>query len=808
MELPKSGFFSTVFCAFLRPILTRIDRNALPKYDGELIIPGLRHAVNVTWDNFAIPHVVAADETDLFLAQGYLHAQERLWQMELGRRFLSGRMAEFFGDFSLPWRELSQSFHGHTSVDFDYFIRLLGIRHAAQATLDKLAEPERLRLHAYAEGVNAYIEKCGKKLPWEFRVLRRQAEPWSPEDSLVIGKGLALLLSTALYTRLNYIAIADQLKSQPDKLRTLRPHYPADGAPVTRTVWPRAESFWQFTSGLLASCDLHGAGHGSNNWVAAPSRTTHAGAVLCNDPHLRMTLPSNWYLMHLNAAGDANGAEDYEVWGASIPGLPAIQLGHNRMIAWGITAAVCDDVEIYREKVHRLDPDLYLAGNAWRKFDSRRERIAIRGKPSVERTVRETHHGPVLSDFGPVVGPNDILSVRWSAHQPSQELKCIDGVNRARDWGEFLVALRYHGAPSLNFLFADRNGNIGYSLAGNIPRRRRIPTLLPVAGWEPDDDWQDYIPFEELPRLYNPPDGALATANNRIGDDHYPYYLSQFYEPPHRVRRIEQLFKSGAKFSAGQLAGWQLDGISLHAKELIALLADDIAQIPRDSRMIAEAVDLLDSWDGDCSERSAAAAVFHVFHHRLLVNILMPDLGERLFSAAVEILNQCIVPTDEILANPNSPWFAGSSRARLVERSLREACAELESALGDRVSDWRWGKIHRLEMRHAFGRSSVLQPLLGIGPFPAPGNGTTLNLGFYRHSNPYAQTVGPSLRLVVEFNPAPTSTFILSSGQSGHPSSRHYRDQTRLWQNAQRIPVCDSDQTSAGPLRHLLIKPL
>jgi penicillin G amidase len=808
MELPKSGFFSTVFCALLRPVLARIDRNALPKYDGELTIPGLSHVVNVTWDNFAIPHVSAANEPDLFLAQGYLHAQERLWQMELGRRFLSGRMAEFFGDFSLPWRELSQSFYSHTSVDFDYFMRLLGIRHAAQATLDQLAEPERLRLHAYAEGVNAYIERCGKRLPWEFRILRRQAEPWSPEDSLTIGKGFALLLSTALYTRLNYIAIADHLKSQPDKLRTLRPYYPTNGPTITHTVWPRAESLWQFTSGLLATSDFHSAGHGSNNWVAAPSRTTHAGAILCNDPHLRMTLPSNWYLMHLNAASAASALDGYEVWGASIPGLPAIQLGHNRSIAWGITAAVCDDVEIYREKIHRLDPDLYLTGDEWRKFDTRRERIAIRGKAAVERIVRQTHHGPVLSDFGPVTEPGEVLSVRWSAHEPSQELKCIDAVNRARDWPEFLAALRYHGAPSLNFLFADRNGNIGYSLAGNIPRRRHIPTLLPVAGWEVDNDWRDYIPFEELPRVYNPPDGALATTNNRISDDTYANYLSQFYEPPHRIRRLEQLFKSRAKFSVHQLAGWQVDGISLHAKELITLLKGDFAQISRDSLMIGEVADLLVSWDGDCSEHSAAAAVFHVFHHRLLVNILMPDLGERLFSAAVEILNQCIVPTDEILANPNSPWFAGSSRTRLVERSLREACAELAGAFGDRVNDWRWGEIHQLAMRHALGRSSVLQPLLGIGPFPAPGNGTTLNLGFYRHSNPYAQTVGPSLRLVIEFNPEPTSTFVLSSGQSGHPSSPHYRDQTRLWQNGQRIPLCDSDQTLAGRLRHLLIKPL
>jgi len=807
MELPQSGFLSTIFSTFLRPLLARLDRGALPRYDGELTISGLQKPVAVSWDDYAIPHVAAANESDLFIAQGYLHAQERLWQMELGRRFLSGRMAELFGEFTLPWQDLTQSFRGHTSVDFDYFMRLLGIRDAARATLEHLAEPEGLRLKAYAQGVNAYVEKCGKKLPWEFRVLRREAERWSPLDSLTIGKGFALLLSTALYTRLNYIAMADRLRSQPDKLRSLRPRYPADGPTITRMVWPHAEGIWQFTGAVLAPIGFPGAGQGSNSWLAAPSRT-HGGTILCNDPHLRLTLPSPWYLMHLHAGADPAQLEPYEVWGASIPGLPGIQLGHNRSIAWGVTAAVCDDVEIYREKLHRLQPDLYLLGNDWRKIETRCERIEIRGKAPVERILRQTHHGPVLSDFSPAAGAGEMLSVRWSAHEPSQELKCIDGINRARNWQDFVSALRCHGAPSLNFLYTDRSGNIGYSLAGNIPRRRHVPTLLPVAGWEPNNDWQDYIPFDEMPRLYNPAGGTLATANNRTVDHNYPYYLSQFYEPPPRIRRIEQLFQERVKFTASHLAGWQLDTMSLHAKELIAMLKSEISAVRRENTTVDEAASRLIAWHGDCCEVSVEAAIFHVFHHRLLVNLLVPDLGERLFSAAVEILNQCIVPTDEILADPNSPWFAGRSRAGLIDRSLRETCAELAAALGESVSDWQWGKIHQLEMKHAFGRLSFLKPLLNIGPFAAPGDGTTLNLGFYRHSNPYAQTIGPSLRFMVEFHGHPRSAFVLSSGQSGHPSSPHYRDQTSLWRTGQRITICAGDHAAPEHSRHLLLRPL
>ncbi|MGH7812307.1 MAG: penicillin acylase family protein, partial [Candidatus Binatia bacterium] len=431
MELPKSGLFSTVFSAFLRPIIERLDYNSLPKYDGELKIGGLHHPVSVRWDEYAIPNVFAADEHDLFLAQGYLHAQERLWQMELSRRFLSGRMAEIFGNFALPWKELSSHFRGRASADFDYFIRLLGIRDTAIATLGQLAEPERLRLLAYSNGINAYIERCGKKLPWEFRLLRFEAEPWRLEDTLTIGIGLALLLSTALYTRLNLITIAEKLKNAPEKLRALLPYYPDSGATITRSVWDQTRGIWRFTNGLFAGTDWHSAGHGSNSWAVAKHRSTSGNAMLCNDPHLRLTLPSTWFLMHLRAEDDGGNRDSYEVWGASIPGIPCIQIGHNRTIAWGVTAAICDDVEIYRERLHRLDPDLYLVGHQWEKLETRRETIKIRGGRAIEIALRQSRHGPIISDFGETAPRQEILSVRWTAHEAGQELRSLYGVNRA-----------------------------------------------------------------------------------------------------------------------------------------------------------------------------------------------------------------------------------------------------------------------------------------------------------------------------------------------------------------------------------------
>jgi penicillin amidase len=807
MELPKSGLFSTVFSALLRPVIHRLDRYSLPKYDGELKIGGLHHPASVRWDEYAIPSVFAADEHDLFLAQGYLHAQERLWQMELSRRFLSGRMAEIFGNFALPWKELSSQFRGRASADFDYFIRLLGIRDTAIATLGQLAEPERLRLSAYSNGVNAYIERCGKKLPWEFRLLRFEAEPWRPEDTLTIGIGLALLLSTALYTRLNLIAIADKLRNAPEKLRALLPYYPDSAATITRSVWDQTRGLWRFTNGLFAGTDWHSAGHGSNSWAVAKHRSTSGSAMLCNDPHLRMTLPSTWYLMGLRAEGDGGDQDSYEVWGASIPGMPCIQIGHNRMIAWGVTAAICDDVEIYRERLHRLEPDLYLIGHQWKKLDTRRETIKIRGGRAIEIALRQSRHGPIISDFGETAPGQEILSVRWTAHEVGQELRSLYGVNRAVNWQSFLDALSDHGAPSLNFIYADREGNIGYTLAGKIPRRAQAPTLLPLAGWDVKNDWQGYIPFAELPRLYNPPEGVVATANNRIADPAYRYYLSHLYEPPPRIRRIEQLLGAREKLSTEDLSAMQLDDLSLHAKEFIQMLRDDLTDLIRDDGIIQEAAKRLLTWDGKCSEHSVEAAIFHVFHHRLLVNLLGPDLGDELLPAYTEILNQCIVPTDRIFADAYSPWFAARPRAGLVATALREACGELEEKLGEHLESWRWGRIHQIHMNHSLGRFGILKPLLGIGPIPAPGDGMTLNLGFYRHSNPYTQTVGATLRFIVELNRRNESRFVLASGQSGHPSSPHYRDQTELWRKGRTIAL--STGSSAPPSGgHLLLNPV
>ncbi len=788
-------YLATALGIVLRPFLRHLARPAAPKYRGEVTLPGLGKEVSVFWQSEGIPHIFAANERDVFFVQGYLHAQERLWQMDLNRRFLSGRMAEIFGRFPVPARELTSHFRSCDSVDVDYFMRLVGIRRGALRSAGVLSIEDRDRLESYSAGVNRFIESCGKRLPLEFRLLRYQPDPWRPEDTLTIGKGFAFLLSLALFTRLNAMAIAAKFADEPQKFADLYPADLASDFTTVRAVWDSTQNFWHFAAALSALGDGVTAGLGSNAWVLSANRSESGHALLCNDPHLRITLPSIWYLMHLHASAETDG---YEVWGATLPGCPGVQVGHNRQIAWGMTAALCDDAEFYRERIHRLEPDRYEVDGRWHVMSRQSEIIGVRGERPVERTVRWTRHGPVISDFKQQVSSAEVISLCWTAHEASQDFHALYMLNCARNWDEFLEALSHQSAPTLNFVYADRASNIGFSLAGKVPLRVRAASLLPSEGWRGANEWRGFVPFAELPRLFNPPEGAIANANNAIVDENYPFYLSRFFEPAHRVRRIYEIIAARKIHSVAHMAAAQGDKISIHATDLITTLHSELAVIQGSASAISAAADRLLRWNGHCTVDSVAATIFHVFHQRLIRNLLVTRLGEDLFATYVEIFNQSILPIENILRSPDSPWFQGRCRAELVRSALAEACAELSKSFGPDHDRWQWGRLHTLTLNHPFSRVSLLRPIFSAGPFPSGGDNFTVNLGFYRHSNPYDHIVGPSMRMIVETGQSLRSRFILPSGQSGHPFSLHYLDQTAAWQRQDYIEL----STAAEEIRN------
>ena len=784
--------------SFFIPLLRRWLRASAPRYRGEIFLPGLKATVKIAWAPHGVPHIYAENVRDLFFAQGYLHAQERLWQMELNRRALCGRAAEIFGDRRLPG-DLSVHFRGKTLTDLDYFLRLLGIRRAAVASLPLLSEDELAVLESYSAGVNRYIESHLKSLPVEFRLLRFEPEPWPPEDTLTLGKGFAFFLSTSLFTRVSWMALAARLEDAPAKLASLLPRYPAGAPCITRAVAAEAEELLRFVSGTF---EIYGpaAGQGSNSWVVAPHRSATDGAILCNDPHLKLDIPSTWHLMHLSAGNDL------EVWGGTIPGMPCVHIGRNRRIAWGVTAGLCDDADLYREKLDPTEPSFYVANATRKPVTVLEEKIAVRGGKALTRKIRLTEHGPIISDAVQCgIDGSTAIAFKWTAHAPSREMRALYGVNRARDWKDFRAALSFQTAPSLNYVYADRDGNIGYSLAGAAPIRARRPSYLPLDGAETGDEWKGFVPFEELPCLYNPPEGIIATANHDVAGSGYPYHLSDLFEPPYRIGRIKELLTSKDRFSVEDMARIQQDTVSLHARSILQILRGDLEDIAKENESLRAAASLLLGWDADCAIGSGAAALFHCFYHRLTRNLLTPALGEDLFGAYVEIFNQSLAPIEAILRDRGSPWFVEIPRRRLATASLAAALADLTDRLGGDMSRWRWGDLHKLMLSHPLDAIRPLRRLLSVGPFPSGGDGVTINLGFFRRSRPYAHTVGASLRMIADLAGPERALFIIPPGQSGHFLSPYYTDQLALWRDGRYLRLGEP-QSGTGEEPPMVLK--
>ena len=783
-----------LLASLLTPLLRFAARKNLPDRRGAITLSGLGKDVRIHWDPFAIPYIAAENEADLFFAQGYVHAQDRLWQMDLNRRFFSGRLAEVFGDRPLPRSDFTRHLRWGDMAGIDRFIRMLGIRHTAALSLPMMSERSARAVDAYCAGVNAYVDRHQRRLPVEFRLLRYRPAPWQPLDCLTLAKGFAVVLSSALVTRLTFLALHGRLENDPDRLRSLMPRYPSWGPPVTRAVSEHGAALLRFINGSFAGHPLNPRGQGSNGWAVDAARSAEDHALLCTDVHLRMTLPGIWYLNHLRVATGAGQTRAFDAAGASLPGSPLVYIGHNREIAWGFVAALCDDGDLYRERIHPERPGLYRTPDGWAEFERRRETIAVRGRQPVETVVRHTRHGPVLSDVltprsGDPGPDREVLSFRWAAHTPGNELGSLDGINRARDWSGFLSSLSPHVTPSLGCIYGDIRGNIGYALAGKLPLRpRQEPSWLPLEGWNAAHDWTGTIPFDEMPRLYNPPEGILATANNRIADPGYPYYLSDLVEPPYRIERIRGLLTRRARLDMEDMARVQLDTRSVQAGRLLTTLDPELRDIARDEPALARCVEALDQWDRDCGAQSAGAAIFHVLYHRLMWNIWGEALGEELFASYTEILNQPVAPLDDILTDPASAWFRDTPRKEVLATSLREAQAELTEQQGPDPANWSWGRLHTLTLTHALGNNRWLARFFSLGPFPADGDGCTVKNSHYRHSAPYDQAVGVSLRMLVTLSDPIRSRFVVVPGQSGNPASPHYRDQFEPWRNGRTIP--------------------
>jgi penicillin G amidase len=765
---------------------------------GRIRLTGLQRRVEVLRDSIGVPHILAQTFDDAIFAQAYVTAQDRLWQMDLLRRLGYGELSEILGARAL---------------ETDREQRTLGFKRLV-ARQEQNLNPEELHiLRRYAEGVNAFILSHGSRLPIEFHLLRYRPSPWSARDALVLNLWLGKLLSSSwntdlmremIYKRVNR-SIADELLvefSANDVLVVGRdgtlPQQKLASLPVSREAKiPDLLTFPELQH-LLSSLPSSSAGKeapGSNNWVVAGNRTAGGKPILANDPHLPPSVPSIWYMVHLQVPGSLN------VMGVTIPGAPGVVLGHNENIAWGATNLGADVQDLYVEKTDPRDPSRYWAHGAWQSMEHYDEVIKIKGQEPELFNVRGTRHGPVIKELDGAV-----LSLRWTLLDEKVSIPIVDMLNKASNWEEFLQAMRRFSGPVQNFVYADRQGNIGFVNAGKIPVRKQGDGSVPVPGDSDDYEWTGSIPFEELPRSFNPPSNIIVTANNRIAGTSYRHFLTHHWMSPHRARRILDFLEENSRLRASDMLRIQGDVYSSTDQLISKVILDTMNQLDGNSVPAARKAQLdrvktqLQDWDYEATVSSTGTPLCEVFREVCLEEVLRDRLGEdwksyHWFNSSTLVENLLTARDSTFLPRKYSSYQV------FILHCLLEAIDRLTKRYQTaEPSYWHWGDYLPVEFKHPLAQFWPLTALLNTGPLPQPGTPLTIKQTSSR--------VGVSMRMVVDFSDLDQSLNNLTLGESGQVFQSHYRDQFQHWLGAQSYPMFfTAARVRKAALTSLLLEP-
>ena len=723
-------------------------------------------------DRYGIPHIFAASNEDAFFALGYVHAQDRLWQMEMGRRIAAGRVSEIVGPAGL---------------ETDRFLRTLGVRRAAEANLRALDAETRKLLEAYAAGVNAFLAS-GPVLPPEFWLTGARPEPWTPLDSMAWGKMMAWDLGGNWRSELLRMRLAKTLPLA--RIHEFLPPYPGEQAPVIADL-KELYGTMERDAIRLAKFAPDNDGLGSNNWVVSGERSTSGKPLLANDPHLGLTAPPVWYFAHLSAPG-------INVIGATLPGVPGVILGRNERIAWGMTNTGPDVQDLYIEKLDAAGG--YLAPEGARPFQVIEETIKVKGAEPEKLRVRISRHGPVISDVTRSAQEESprghVIAFAWTAlAEDDRTMRASLQFARALEWDGFLAAARDFQSPQQNMVYADVDGNIGFVAAGRVPLRKAGNDLMgmaPAPGWLAKYDWTGYIPFEQLPRSFNPASGAVVTANHRITPPGYEHFISSEWQPPYRADRIQQLLDATPKHDVPSFARIQADVVSLAMRELLPKL---LATRPR-SEEARKALELLRKWDGAMELDRAEPLIAWAWWRELSRAIYADELGN---AFQQNWLSRAVFTANVLSGDPESARWCDDVRTQAVEtceeqlaQSLDAALADLARRYGSDPSRWRWGEAHAARHEHRpFGRQPLLAKLFDIR-VPSPGDAYSVNVGrsnLNDEAEPFANRHAASLRAIYDLSNLENSLYIHSGGQSGNILSEHYKAFTEAWAKNEYIPM-------------------
>ena len=737
-------------------------RTSLPQIAGTLELHGVTAPAEIRRDRHGVVHIRAETDDDAYFALGFAHAQDRLFQMEFMRRLGAGRLSELVG---------------RPTVALDRRMRVFGLYRLAQTSYEHLAPGPRASLKAYAKGVNAYIETHPGVLAPELAFLGGTPEPWQPADSLVWARIMAMRLSANLWSEGLRARLAERL--DPDRIDAFWPEVgaqrvaPTLGAAETRQARTLLAGMMRSWPDALAPVTA------SNFWIVAGRHTETGKPILANDPHLGFRAPGLWYLARIETP-------TLSVTGATVPGVPMTILGHNGSIAWGFTTTGSDTQDLFLEKLDPSEPGRYLSPDGPRPFAVRSETIVVRGAAPITVTIRSTRHGPVVSDLDPearrLAGPGHVVALAATALRPDDRTAgALWRLNRAKSWDGFIEAMRDFHAPQQNISYADVDGNIGFIAPGRVPIRRAGKGLSPAPGWTGSHDWTGLIPFEALPRAFNPANGRIVNANHPVVGPDYPYDLGIGGTPPYRALRIHAMIDEGGSASPEKAGAMQNDTVSLAARELLPLM---MKMTPR-GEPAAQALALLRDWDGRMAADRPEPLIFTAWLG-MLNRLLYADETGPLFRQMWRlrpIFVRNVLRGDRAWCDDTATEPRETCPERLAA-ALDQALADLAETHGEDIERWRWGKAHYAHFRHPMlGWIPVLNRIGDIR-VPASGGAFTVNRAQNRISdrrNPYASVHGAGYRAVYDLANLDRSLFMVATGQSGNPLSGHYRDLTPLW---------------------------
>ena len=769
------GLFAVLPVVFLAVAGILWLRTSLPGLSENFAMPGIAAPIEVIHDRNGIPHIVAGSADDAYRALGFVHARDRLFQMDFMRRLGAGRLSEVVG---------------RPTLRLDKTMRTLGLYRLAAETVNRLPPDARAALDAYAGGVNAYMTVRAGALPPEFVALRYRPEQWTPADSLVWGRLMAIRLTGNWRTEALRAALARRLT--PDQIADLWP----TGKNAAPTTLAEADPVTDLPTDISRLAEqvlmnmpdwLHQVS-ASNSWLVSGAGTRSGKPVLANDPHLGYRAPGLWYLARISAPG-------LNVTGATVPGVPFHILGHNGRIAWGFTTTDSDTQDLFVERVDPRRPAHYLTPTGSVPFTSRQETVRIKGAPAESFTVRSTRHGPVISDIygslADLAGEEHVIALAaTSLRADDMTALALHRFNTAQDWPAFRAAARNFHAPQQNISYADTDGNIGFIAPGRVPVRRTGQGRRPVPGWTGTFDWTGFIPFDALPQTYNPASGTIVNANHRIVPDSYEWYLTDDWAAPYRARRIHTLLDRDTPHTVALSTRIQTDALSLSARDLVPVL---LKNLDAGTEMRRDMAARLRAWDGRMSREAAAPLIYSAWLAAINRMLYADELGP-LFPQYFGLRPRVVL--NMLTARP--AWCddvttkATESCREIVSRALDSAGLSLADKYGSDMADWRWGKAHQAVFSHPlFGRIPVIKLLSDIR-IEADGGPYTVNRAQSRigdTKSPFASVHGPGYRAVYDLADLANSRFATATGQSGNPLSPFYANTTRDWRDGIYIKI-------------------